>query len=326
MRGTDSQFEEAIMGSPRFAFFEGEIVPIERAKISVMTHALHYGTAAFAGMRGYWNAEQGQLYIFRPCDHFRRFKHSAELIMSELAYSPEQLLDIVLQLLHKEGYEEDVYIRPLIYKAYQGIGVRLHDMPSELTIFALPFGSYLGHEEGLSLTVSSWRRIDDNAIPPRGKISGAYVNSALIKTEATLDGYDDALVLDQNGHIGEACAANFFLIRNGKAITPPVYENILEGITRQTCWTLLSEELHIEVEERPIDRTEVYCADEAFLCGTAVQVGAITSVDHHKVGSGEMGPIVRCLRELFFDIVRGRNPKYSHWLYPVYQAEAALPH
>src|SRR5512134_447422 len=175
------------MSGPHYAFFEGEIVPIERAKISVMTHALHYGTAAFAGMRGYWNADQGQLYIFRPYDHFRRLKHSAELILSELPYSPEQLLDIVLQLLRKEGYEEDVYIRPLIYKAYQGVGVRLHDMPTELTIFALPFGSYLGHEEGLSLTVSSWRRIDDNTIPPRGKISGAYVNSALIKTEATLD-------------------------------------------------------------------------------------------------------------------------------------------
>jgi branched-chain amino acid aminotransferase len=314
------------MGSPRYAFFEGKIVSIEHAKISVMTHALHYGTAAFAGLRGYWNGDQQQLYVFRPFDHFQRFRHSAELIMSELPYRPDQLLDIVLELLRKEGYEEDVYIRPLIYKAYKGIGVRLHDMPTELTIFVVPFGSYLEHEEGLSLTVSSWRRIDDNTIPPRGKISGAYVNSALIKTEATLDGYDDALVLDQNGHISEASAANFFILRHGKAITPPVYENILEGITRQTCRTLLTEELGIEVEERPIDRTEVYCADEAFLCGTAVQVGAIVALDHHKIGSGEMGPVVRNLRELFFGIVRGRNAKYSHWLQPVYHPEPAVSH
>jgi branched-chain amino acid aminotransferase len=313
------------MGSPQYAFFEGQIIPIEQAKISVLTHALHYGTAAFAGLRGYWNEEQRQLYVFRPLDHFRRFKRSADLIMSELPYSPEQLLEIVCQLLTKEGYEEDIYIRPLVYKSYLGIGVRLHDLTIELTIFALPFGSYLGNEEGLSLKVSSWRRVDDNAIPPRGKISGAYVNSALIKTEAALDGYDDALVLDQNGHISEGSAANFFMIRSGKAITPPVYENILEGITRQTCRTLLIEELGIEVEERPIDRTEVYCADEAFLCGTAVQVAAVTSVDHHKIGSGVMGLVVSSLRELFFDIVRGKNAKYQHWLEPVYHDEPALP-
>lgn len=314
------------MNSPQYAFFEGEIVPIAQAKVSVMTHALHYGTAAFGGLRGYWNSDQRQLYIFRPLDHFRRFRHSAGLILSEVPYNPEQLLDIVLELLEMEGYEQDIYVRPLVYKSYQGVGVKLHDMPTELTIFALPFGNYMGHDGGLSLKVSSWRRVDDNAIPARGKIAGAYVNSALAKTEAALDGYDDALVLDQNGHISEGSAANFFMIRNGVAITPPVYENLLEGITRRTCITLLTEELGVEVVERSIDRSEVYCAEEAFLCGTAVQVGAVTSVDHRKVGDGEIGPIVSCLSDLFYNIVRGRNEKYNHWLQPVYHGEPASKH
>jgi branched-chain amino acid aminotransferase len=309
------------MDGPCYAFFEGKIVPIAQAKVSVMTHALHYGTAVFGGMRAYWNDEEEQLYLFRPLDHFERFKHSAELILIDLPYTPEDLTHIAVDLLRHENYHTDTYIRPLVYKSDEVVGVRLHDLHAQLTMFALPFGSYLKHEEDLAVTVSSWRRIDDNTIPPRGKISGAYVNSALIKTEASLDGYDDALVLDQEGHVAEGSAANFFIVRNSKVITPPLYANILEGITRRTCITLLKEEMGLEIEERPIDRTEVYIADEAFLCGTAVQVGAITSVDHRPIGHGKMGPVVRELRNLFFDAVHGKLPRYRRWLQPIYFEE-----
>lgn len=307
------------MRLPQYAFFEGEIVPIDQAKVSVATHAFNYGTAAFAGMRAYWNADREQLYIFRPHDHFERFKRCAEFLLIDLPYTSDELLDIVIRLLNLEKFREDAYIRPLVYKSQKGIGIRLHDLTSDMTIFALPFGNYLPDEEGVSVGFSSWRRIDDGMIPPRAKISGAYVNSALTKTEAHLNGYDEALVLDGEGHISEASAANFFMFRNGKVVTPPVYSNILEGITRQTCLLLLTEELGLEVIERPIDRTEIYSAQEAFLCGTGVQIAAITSVDHRKLGTGQMGPVVGELRQLFFDIVRGNNAKYRHWIEPVYQ-------
>lgn len=307
---------------PQFAFFEGQIVPIEQAKISVMTHALHYGTAAFGGIRAYWNAQHDELYIFRPLDHFNRLRNSAKMLLIDVPYTPEHLRDTLVELLRHEGYREDTYIRPLVYKSSTGIGVRLHDLTSEFTMFALPFGKYIEAEEGLSLGTSTWRRVDDTMIPARGKISGAYANSALIKTEAHVNGYDEGLVLSQDGHVSEASAANFVMIRKGVAITPPVSANILEGITRQTVFTLLREQLGVEVVEREIDRTELYVADEAFLCGTGVQIAAATSIDRRPIGTGRMGPIVRRLREVYFDVVRGKLPQYASWNQPVYAGEA----
>lgn len=306
---------------PQFAYFEGKIVPIEQAKISVMTHALHYGTAAFGGIRAYWNARQEELYIFRPLDHFARLLNSARMLLIDVPYTPEQLRDTLVELLRREGYREDIYIRPLIYKSAAGIGVRLHDLSSEITMYALPFGRYIEEEEGMSLGTSTWRRVDDTMIPARGKIAGAYANSALIKTEAHNNGYDDGLVLSQDGHVSEASAANFFMIRKGVAVTPPVSANILEGITRQTVFTLLREQLGVEIVERDIDRTEVYIADEAFLCGTGVQIAAATSIDRRPIGTGRMGPVVRRLRELYFDVVRGNLPQYAAWNQPVYASQ-----
>jgi branched-chain amino acid aminotransferase len=303
---------------PSYAYFEGKIVPIEEAKVSVMTHTLHYGTGAFGGIRAYWNDQAEELYIFRPLDHFKRVLNSAKLLLMDLPYTPESMLDILLELLRKENYREDTYIRPLVYKSTTQIGVRLHDLDDALTMFALPFGSYIPNEEGAKVTFSSWRRIDDNAIPARGKITGAYANSALIKTDAALSGYDEALVLNQDGHISEGSAENFFMVRDGVAITSPITANILEGITRRTIIQLLTEELGIDVEVRPIDRTEVFVADEAFFCGTGVQVVAITEIDHRLVGSGTMGPVVGQLRDLYFNIVRGNIDHYRSWNVPVY--------
>ncbi len=308
---------------PSFAYFQGKIVPIEEAKISVMTHALHYGTGAFGGVRAYWNEEQEELFIFRPLDHFKRLLNSGKILLMNLPYTPESMLNILLELLHKENYRnQDIYIRPLIYKSTPRIGVQLHNLDDDFTMFAQPFGSYIPNEEGARVTVSAWRRIDDNTIPARGKITGAYANSALIKSDATLSGFDEALVLDQNGHISEGSAENFFMVRDGVAITPPISANILEGITRRTVIQLLKEEMNLDVEVREIDRTEVFVADEAFFCGTGVQVVAIAEVDHRKVGDGKMGPVAKRLRELYFDVVRGRIPRYCDWNVPVYRTKA----
>ncbi|MFZ2488722.1 MAG: branched-chain amino acid transaminase [Anaerolineae bacterium] len=302
----------------KYAFFEGQIVPIEQAKISVMTHALHYGTACFGGIRAYWNERAEQLYIFRLEDHIKRFVTSAGLLMMQLPYSVEQLREVVVELIRREGFHSDTYVRPLAYKADLRIGVLLHGMKDEVTIFATPFGRYVDKEEGASVCVSSWRRVDDNAIPARGKIAGAYVNSAFVKSEALLDGYDEAIVLNQNGHVGEGSAENLFMVRNGRLITPPIYANILEGITRRTIMELAAAELGLATEEREIDRTELYVCDELFFCGTGVQVAAITAVDHRPVGSGSMGPITTAIRDLYFDVVRGNVEKYRHWNTPVY--------
>ncbi len=308
---------------PSYAYFQGKIVPIEEAKVSVMTHALNYGTGAFGGVRAYWNDDENELFIFRPLDHFQRVLNSGKLLLMDLPHTPETMLDVLLELLRTENYRGvDVYIRPLIYKSSTVIGVRLHDLEADFTMFAQPFGSYIHNEEGSRVTFSAWRRIDDNMIPARGKITGAYANSAFIKTDATLSGFDEALVLDHNGHISEGSAENFFMVRDGVAITPPVTTNILEGITRRTIMHLLSEEMGMPVEVREIDRTEVFIADEAFFCGTGVQVVAITEVDHRSVGTGKLGPVVRQLRQLYFDLVRGKIAKYRAWNVPVFGPQA----
>ncbi len=302
----------------KYAFFQGQIVPIEQAQVSVMTHALHYGTACFGGIRAYWNEQAEQLYVFRLESHIKRFLTSANLLLMKLPYSPAQLRDVVVELLRCENQRTDMYVRPLAYKADLKIGVLLHNMTDEVTIYATPFGRYVANEEGASVRVSSWRRISDNSIPARGKIAGAYVNSALVKSEALMDGYDEGIVLDQHGHVSEGSAENIFMVRNGTLITPPVSSEILEGITRNTIMQLAVAELGISVEEREIDRTELYVCDELLFCGTGVQVAAITAVDHRPVGSGAMGPITAAVRDLYFDVVRGNVAKYRHWNTPVF--------
>ncbi|PJF21266.1 MAG: branched chain amino acid aminotransferase [Phototrophicales bacterium] len=307
------------MANPKYAFFKGKIVPMAEAKISVMTHALNYGTGVFGGLRGYWNDKQEQLYIFRPIDHFKRLLQSARMMRIELPYSADDLTRLLVDLLNAEGYRENCYIRPLAYKSSEMIGVKLHGVDDDFTMFALPFGRYVQNEEGAHVCFSAWRRIDDNAIPARGKIVGAYANSSLIKSDALLSGYDEAIVLNEDGHISEMSAANIFLIRDGVAITPPVNSNILEGITRRSIIQLLKEDLGIDVVERDIDRTEIYIADEAFMCGTGVQIAAITKVEHRNIGDGTMGAITSRLRDYFFKVVSGQIEKYHSWLTPVYE-------
>jgi branched-chain amino acid aminotransferase len=302
----------------KYAFFKGEFVPIEKAKVSIMTNAFNYGTGCFEGIRAYWNEEEEQLFIFRMREHYERFHRSCRILLIELPYSVERLSELTIELLRKEGYREDSYIRPLAYKATEGIGVRLHDLKDEFAVFSVPFGRYIEKEEGANVCVSSWHRISDNAVPARAKITGAYVNSAFSKTEAMLDGFDEAIVLNPNGHVSEGSAENLFIVREGKLITPPVTENILEGITRATIMQVAREQFGLETVERPIDRTELYVAEEAFFCGTGVQVAAIATVDYRPVGTGKLGPITKKLRDFYFDIVRGKVEAYRHWCTPVY--------
>ena len=307
------------MVSNKYAFFKGEFVPIEEAKVSIMTHALNYGTGCFEGIRAYWNEDEGQLYIFRMPEHYRRLQNSCRILLIDLAYTVEQLCDLTVELLQREGFQEDTYIRPLAYKSQEGIGVRLKGIADDFALFAIPFGKYIEKEEGARVCVSSWRRIYDTALPARAKCTGAYINSALCKSEAELNGFDEAIVLTRGGTVSEGSAENFFMVRDGVLITPPVTADILEGITRHTLIQLAREELHIPVMERTIDRTELYVCQEAFLCGTGVQIAAIVSIDNRPVGEGRIGPITKKLRDMYFDIVRGKVPKYKHWCTPVYK-------
>lgn len=308
------------MNLPKYAYFKGAIVPYSQAKVGVLTHGFNYGTAVFAGLRAYWNEEQEQLYLFRPIDHFQRLLNSAKVMYMEFEHDAESLTQITLELLRKEEYRRDIYIRPLAYKEDEIVGVKLHDLVDEISIAALPFDSYVANDTNAHVTFSSWRRLDDNMIPARGKVSGAYANSALIKTDAVKSGFDEALVLTQDGHVSEGSAMNIFMVRNGALITPTITENILEGITRRTAMELAREELGIQTVERPIDRTEIYMSEELFMTGTAAQIVAITRVDHRVIGTGEMGPIATELRELYQQVVRGKLAKYKHWNTPVYPA------
>jgi len=311
------------VAAPNYAFFRGRIVPYTEAKVGVLNHTLNYGTGVFGGLRGYWNDGEEQMFVFRPEDHYRRLLQSAKMLCMDLPYTVQELTDVTLELIRKEGYREDCYIRPLAFMTDEIIGVRLHNLTPDLSIVSIPFGLYVRKEEGAHVTISSWRRVDDNSIPARGKIAGAYVNSAFVKTDAERSGFDEAIVLNADGHVSEGSAANVFLVRDGKAVTPPVSDNILEGIVRRSVIHLLRHEMGIEVEERTIDRTELFIAEEAFFTGTGVQVTAITGVNHRPVGTGDMGPITSNLRSVFFRVVRGKEPKYRHWCTPVFTTESA---
>jgi len=308
----------------QYAFFDGKFVRIEEAKVSIMTHALNYGTGCFEGIRAYWNDEEQQLYIFRMAEHYTRLRNSCRILLIDLPYTVEQLGNLTVELLRREGFHEDTYIRPLAYKSQEGIGVRLKGVTDTFSMFAIPFGKYIEKEEGAKACVSSWRRIYDTALPARAKCTGAYINSALCKTEAEINGFDEAIVLTRGGSVSEGSAENFFMVRDGALITPGITSDILEGITRETVMQLARDELHIPVRARTVDRTELYVCDEAFFCGTGVQIVAITSIDHRPVGTGRIGPITKQLRDMYFDIVRGQVPKYAKWCTPVYEPHAQI--
>ncbi len=301
-----------------WAFFRGEFVPLRDAKINVMTHGFNYGTAVFEGIRAYWNAEEEQLFALELIAHYQRIHASAGLLMMEVRHSPEELAEITVELLRRNGLREDVYVRPIVYKSSETIGVRLHNLDADITIFGVPFGQYIDTEGGIRAQVSSWRRTDDNSIPARGKITGAYVNGALAKSEAQLNGFDEAIVLTADGHVSEGSAENLFIVKEGVLLTPPVTDNILEGITRRRLMAIARDDLGVEVRERSLDRTELYTADEVFLCGTGAQISPVIEIDRRKIGKGRPGTVTKDLSRTYFDAVRGKIPAYRDWLTPVY--------
>ncbi len=295
------------------AYFEGDWVPMRDARVSIMTHAFMYGTATFEGIRAYWNADQGRLYALFVRSHVERIRNSAKMLLMDPVPSADELVAIITETIRRNRFTEDVYIRPSFYKSTRAIGVRLHHLEHELYVIAVPFGNYLDIDKGIRLQTSSWRRNADEALPARGKIVGGYVNMAFQKSEAELNGFDEALVLAPDGHASEASAANLFIVRDKTVITPPLSDDILEGVTRKAVIQLAAD-AGIDVDVRSIDRSELYVCDEAFLCGTGVQVSPVIEVDHRRVGDGAVGPVARLISERYFAAVRGNLPEYRNWL------------
>ncbi|MSQ41515.1 MAG: branched-chain amino acid transaminase [Dehalococcoidia bacterium] len=300
------------------AFFQGHFVPLAEAKIGIMTHAFLYGTAVFEGIRGNWNGEQQQLYLFRVRDHIQRVRQSAKIMRLDLRYSDDELVDTITQLAALNGYREDVYIRPIVYKSQEVVGVRMHNLEDDFLAFITPFGAYLDADAGARCATSSWRRVDDAAIPARAKVNGLYVNNAMAKTEAQLNGFDEAIMLNQDGHVSEGSGENIVIVRFGRLITPPPSDNILEGITLETAFEIAQHALGLTVERRTIDRSELYIADEVFMTGTAAHVTPVVEVDRIAIGDGRPGPISRELQRRYFDAITGRLPEHAQWLTPVY--------
>jgi branched-chain amino acid aminotransferase len=301
-----------------WVFLDGELLRYREAYLPPMTHALHYGTACFEGIRAYWNAAQEQLYVLQVDAHYARLRRSAAVLRLDVPHSNQELIDLTLEILRRNQARTDTYIRPLVFISEEEIGVRLHGLKRSFLIYTAPMGEYIDTQGGIRCMTSSWRRVADSAIPARAKITGAYVNSALAKSEALESGCDEAIMLTHDGHVSEGSAENLFMVRDGVFVTPSVTEDILEGITRALLIGLIRDELGLEVVERSIDRTELYVCDELFLCGTGAQVSPVVEVDRRTIGSGSVGTLTRRLQELYFRAVRGEEPRYRDWLTPVY--------
>jgi branched-chain amino acid aminotransferase len=303
---------------PSYAYFQKQFIPLEEAKIGIMTNAFHYGSAIFEGIRGNWNDKQKQAYIFRLKEHYERLARGCKVLNITLHHSIDELCRITVELVEKCGFQEDVYIRPVAFKSSQALGVRLHNLDDDFFVFVIPWGPYLDVDKA-KCGVSSWHRPEDNVIPPQIKAAGIYINNALAKTEAVSNGFDEAIMLSPDGHVSEGSGENIFLVIDGKLVTPATYNNILMGITRNTVIELAEKELGLETVQRSIDRAELYTADECFLTGTAAHVTPVSEIDRRKIGDGEIGEITARLQEIYTRVIRGDHPKYMHWCTPVYK-------
>jgi branched-chain amino acid aminotransferase len=320
--GVDTKAKTATRkGGPHpntWVFFAGEFARYNDVKLGLMTHALHYGTGVFEGIRAYWNPKQEQLYLLEPVAHFERMKRSANVMRMKLPYSTEELVGYTAELLKRNNFKSDVYIRPLLYMSSEEIGVRLHNLDSNFFIYAIPFGDYVEVKSGIRCMVSTWRRVPDQSLPARAKVTGAYAQSALAKSEAVEAGYDESIVLTTDGHVSEGSAENLFMYKDGVFVTPPVTDDILEGVTRKLLITVIKEELGLPVVERSIDRTELYTCDELMLCGTGAQISPVIEVDRRAVGAGRVGEFTQELQSIYFGAVRGESPKHKDWTISVY--------
>ena len=305
------------MAPEPYAYFRGDFVPISQAKVSIMTHALNYGTGCFEGIRGNWNTDEKRLYIFRMKEHYERLERSCKILKIKLPHSVDELCRITADLVSRNGYQEDIYIRPIAYKGQEVVGVRLHGVEDAFSIFTVPFGNYLDVNNGIHCGTVGWRRVDDCAIPARAKVTGIYINSALAKTEAHENGYDEAIMLTNAGFVSEGSGENIFMVQDGVLVTPAPSESILVGITRATVIQLAKEELGIPTIERQIAKSELYISQEVFMTGTAAHITPILSVDRRTVGTGGIGPVTKKLMDLYFNVITGRNRKYAAWCTPI---------
>ncbi len=307
---------------PSYAYFKGDFVPLSEAKVGIMTHALNYGTAVFEGIRGNWNEEEEQIYLFRAPEHYERLHRSCRILNLTLDRSIEELLDVTVKLVEMCGHKEDIYVRPMVYQSSEVLGVRSHEIENDFFIFVAPFGPYFSGDDGIRCCVSSWRRPMDSMIPPRAKVTGLYVNSALAKTEAMKNGFEEGILLTQSGHVSEGSGENIFLVANGQLITPASSDSVLMGITRATVMEIAEKELGMATIEKAVDRSELYSADEVFMTGTAAHITPVVEIDHRAIGDGKVGAVTRQVRDQYMDIIKGRNKKYSSWCIPSYSKVA----
>ncbi len=296
-----------------YVYFEGKFVPEEEAKISIKTNSFHYGTAIFEGIRAYYDKETDKMFALFFKEHYERLFKNMKVLNMQIEESIEDLVEITKELIRKNNVKSDIYIRPIVYFADTAIGPKLLDYTAKIAIYLYPLGDYIDIDKGTKAIVSSWMRLHDNMIPPRLKVAGAYVNSALAKTEAIQAGADEAIVLNKNGFVSEGSAENIFIVRDGTLITPSVSDDILEGITRWAVMQIAKDKGY-PVVERSISRTELYIADEVFFCGTGAQVSPVVEIDKRVIGNGKPGPITKDIQKTYFDAVRGKIEKYKHWV------------
>lgn len=305
------------------AYHQGAFKPLQSATVNIMTHGFQYGIGCFAGVRAYYDDKAQEAYIFRLDDHVERIWQSTRILGFNVTETREDIYRIILEVAKRNAFRGDCYFRPFFYSGEHRLSPRTHDVRVDFAVYAIPLGDYLDTSRGLKTVVSSWRRVDDDVIPARAKASGAYLNSALAKSEAVRQGCDEAIFLNRDGTVCEGSAENIFIVRDGVLTTPSVNSNILEGITRRTLLEIARDELGVSVAERPIARSELYVADEVFFSGTGAQVAWIEEIDGRKVGTGEIGEVARELRALYRRVVLGKVANYSHWLTPVFKSQSA---
>jgi len=302
-----------------YAYFDKQFVPLSEARIGVMTHCLHYGTGVFEGIRGNWNSEERQLYLFRLSEHYERLLNGCRVLNINLPHTANELCQLTVELIERCGFREDIYVRPLAYKSSEALGVRLHNLDDAFIVFAFPWGPYLD-TNGVRCIVSSWRRPSET---PQAKITGLYVNNALAKTEAIGNGSHEAIMLTSNGYVSEGSGENIFLVQNGGLVTPGVDDIMVVGITRNAVIKLARNELGMETIERRINHSELYTASECFLTGTAANITPVVEIDGRKTGSGEAGEITRKLQKAYSGVIQGRDSKYREWCTPVFKNGSA---
>ena len=299
----------------KYVWFDGKFIPIEKAQVPITTHAIHYGTSIFEGIRAYWNGKN--LFVFRLDEHVKRFRRSGEFYNISLNFTDEQVTNAIIGICKKNNIKKSCYIRPFYFVGDYGINLHVTEKaPTHFVIFTFPFGD-LFNKNGITAGVSSWKKFSDQSTPPQAKMGGNYLNSIIATQEAKRNGFDEAILLDHNGNVSEAPGENIFIIREGKMITPPISSSALEGITRDAI-IKVGKDLDIEVVEREITRSELLISDEIFLTGTAAEITPIISIDGKKVKNGKPGEITKKMMQEYTDIVMNKNDNYFHWLTQVY--------